>query len=46
MIEHKGHTGVFEFDPELRPLEASMTRAADHCLDICEARGEEPARLV
>ena len=65
MIEHKGYTGVFEFDPELRlftghvidlrdeiyfegdsveALEASMTRAVDHYLEVCEARRDEPER--
>jgi len=65
MIDYKGYTGVFEFDPELRiftghvvdlrdeiyfeggsveALEASMGRAIDHYLEVCEARGEEPER--
>lgn len=65
MIEYKGYTGVFEFDPELRiftghvvdlrdeiyfegdsveSLEASMHRAVDHYLSVCESRGEEPER--
>jgi len=65
MIEYKGYTGVFEFDPELRlftghvvdlrdeiyfegdsveALEASMGRAIDHYLEVCDARGEEPER--
>jgi predicted HicB family RNase H-like nuclease len=65
MIDYKGYTGVFDFDPELKlfaghvidlsdeiyfegesvdELEASMHRAVDHYLKVCEARGEEPAR--
>lgn len=65
MIDYRGYTGVFEFDPELRlftghvvdlrdeiyfegdsveALEASMSRAIDHYLEVCEARGEEPER--
>jgi predicted HicB family RNase H-like nuclease len=65
MIDYKGYTGVFEFDPELRlfaghvvdlrdeiyfegdsveALEASMRRAVDHYLEVCEARAEEPGR--
>lgn len=65
MIDYKGYTGVFEFDPELKlfaghvidlsdeiyfegesvdELEASMKRAIDHYLEVCKARGEEPAR--
>ncbi len=65
MIEYKGHTGVVEFDPELRlfaghvvdlrdeiyfegdsveALEASMRRAVDYYLSVCEQRGEEPDR--
>jgi len=65
MIEYKGYTGVFEFDPELRlftghvvdlrdeiyfegdsveSLEASMHRAVDHYLSVCESRGEDPER--
>jgi predicted HicB family RNase H-like nuclease len=65
MIDYKGYTGVFEFDPELRlfagrvidlkdeiyfegdsvhALEASMRRAVDHYLGVCDARGDEPAR--
>lgn len=65
MIEYKGYTGVFEFDPELRifaghvldlrdeiyfeggsveELEASMKRAVDHYLEVCEARGDAPER--
>lgn len=65
MIDYKGYTGVFEFDPALRlftghvvdlrdelyfegdsveALEASMGRAVDHYLEVCEARGEEPER--
>jgi predicted HicB family RNase H-like nuclease len=65
MIEYRGYTGVFEFDPELRlftghvvdlrdeiyfegdsveALEASMGRAIDHYLEVCEARSEKPER--
>ncbi len=65
MIEHRGYTGVVEFDPELslfaghvidlrdeiyfegesvEELTASMRRAVDHYLRVCEARGEEPER--
>ena len=65
MIDYKGYTGVFEFDPELRlfagyvvdlqdeiyfegdsveAIEASMQRAVDHYIEVCETRGEEPAR--
>ena len=65
MIDYKGYTGVFEFDPELRlfaghvvdlqdeiyfegdsveALEASMRRAVDHYLEVCEARSEDPGR--
>jgi predicted HicB family RNase H-like nuclease len=65
MIDYKGYTGVFEFDPDLRlftghvvdlrdeiyfegdsveALEASMGRAIDHYLEVCQARGEEPER--
>lgn len=65
MIDYKGYTGVFEFDPDLKlfaghvidlsdeiyfegesveKLEASMRRAVDHYLEVCEARQEEPAR--
>lgn len=65
MIDYRGYTGVFEFDPELKlfaghvidlrdeiyfegeaveELEASMKRAVDHYLEVCEARGEKPAR--
>jgi predicted HicB family RNase H-like nuclease len=65
MIEHKGYTGVFEFDPELElfaghvidlrdeiyfegdsveSLQASMDRAVDHYIDVCEQRGEEPGK--
>lgn len=65
MIEHKGYTGVVEFDPELslfaghvidlrdeiyfegesvEELTASMRRAVDHYLRVCETRGEEPER--
>src|SRR5690606_2616231 len=65
MIEYKGHTGVVEFDPELRlftghvldlrdeiyfegdsveALEASMQRAIDHYLEVCDRRGEDPER--
>jgi predicted HicB family RNase H-like nuclease len=65
MIDYKGYTGVFEFDPDLRlfaghvvdlsdeiyfegksvgELEASMQRAVDHYLQVCQARGDEPAR--
>lgn len=65
MIDYRGYTGVFEFDPELRlftghvvalrdevyfegesveALEASMSRAVDHYLEVCEAHGEKPER--
>jgi predicted HicB family RNase H-like nuclease len=65
MIDYRGYTGVFEYDPELRlfsghvvdlrdeiyfegdsveALEASMSHAIDHYLEVCEARGEEPER--
>ena len=65
MIDYKGYTGIFEFDPDLRlftghvvdlrdeiyfegasveALEASMGRAIDHYLEVCEARGEQPER--
>lgn len=65
MIEYKGYTGVFEFDPDLslfaghvidlrdeiyfegasaEELKASMRRAVDHYISVCEARGEAPER--
>lgn len=65
MIEYKGYTGVFEYDPEIETfaghvidlrdevyfegasvaeLKASMERAVDHYLEVCELRGEDPAR--
>lgn len=65
MIEYRGYTGVFEFDPELElftghvidlrdevyfegdsvaALRASLKRAVDHYLKVCEARREEPER--
>jgi predicted HicB family RNase H-like nuclease len=65
MIEYKGYTGVFEYDPEIetlaghvidlrdeiyfegdsiKDLKASMKRAVDHYLEVCEKRGEEPGR--
>ncbi|MEW6756331.1 MAG: type II toxin-antitoxin system HicB family antitoxin [Candidatus Latescibacterota bacterium] len=63
MIQYKGYTGVFEFDPDLQvfaghvvdlpdeiyfegdsvhALQASMARAVDQYLAVCEARGDEP----
>jgi predicted HicB family RNase H-like nuclease len=65
MIEYKGYTGVFEYDPAIEmfaghvidlrdeiyfegnsveELKASMHRAVDHYLEVCQARGEDPAR--
>jgi predicted HicB family RNase H-like nuclease len=65
MIEYKGYSGVFEYDPEIEvfaghvvdlrdqiyfegssveELKASMARAVDHYLAVCERRGEEPDR--
>lgn len=65
MIEYKGYTGVFEFDPEIetfaghvidlrdeiyfegdsiKELKASMKRAVDHYLEVCQRRGEDPDR--
>ena len=65
LIEHRGYTGVFEFDAELElfsgyvvdlrdqiyfegesveELKASMFRAVDRYLEVCDSRGEEPER--
>jgi len=65
MIQHKGYTGVFEYDPEykffagrvvdlrdliyfegesVKELRASMARAVDAYLEVCEERGDEPAK--
>lgn len=65
MIEYKGYTGVFEYDPEIEilaghvidlrdeiyfegdsieALKASMKRAVDHYLEVCQKRDEEPGR--
>ena len=65
MIQHKGYTGVFEYDPELQffaghvvdlrdliyfegksvdELRSSMARAVDAYLEVCEERGDEPAK--
>lgn len=65
MIEYKGYTGVFEYEPDIemfgghvidlrdeiyfegdsiKDLKASMKRAIDHYLEVCEKRGEEPGR--
>lgn len=65
MIEYKGYTGVFEYDPDIemfaghvidlrdeiyfegrsvKELKASMQRAVDHYLEVCQARGEDPGR--
>ena len=63
MIEYKGFTGTFEYDPELEllaghvidlrdeiyfegesvtELKASMHRAVDHYLAVCNERGDTP----
>ena len=63
MIEYKGYTGTFEYDPELEllaghvidlldevyfegesvtELKASMHRAVDHYLVVCNERGDTP----
>ncbi|NIW37524.1 MAG: toxin-antitoxin system HicB family antitoxin, partial [Gemmatimonadetes bacterium] len=61
MIDYKGYTGVFDYDPEAEcfsghvvdlrdeiyfegasvpALKASLKRAVDHYLIVCEQRGE------
>jgi len=63
MIEYRGYTGTFEYDPELEllaghvldlrdeiyfegesvtELKASMHRAVEHYLAVCEERGDAP----
>jgi predicted HicB family RNase H-like nuclease len=65
MIEYKGYTGVFDYDPDIETftghvidlkdelyfegdsvdeLKSSMERAVDQYLEVCEKRGEDPAR--